>query len=494
MAEKQEVSKFTVTRTPQQVKAWDALWSPEVRRVMYGGAKGGGKSFLLCVWLYCLAWHLIDAANLKPSENPPHVGWFGRKQGIDLTGTTLQTWREIIPENHYKLRGATERDPKHIRILDRVCIDYGGLDKSENIQKFNSAEYMFVAVDQAEEVTKDEVAVLLGSLRMVLKNTVTGKPIPWTYKELYTANPRQCWLKSDFIIDPKANTAFIPALPTDNPHLPASYLQTLQDAFGHRPELLAAYRDGDWSAMEGAEQVIKGAWLDEAKLRTCFSPRTKVYLACDPARFGDDETVIYLMHDAEIIGKKILGYCRTTDISNRLATLSVQNDDCDIVVETTGADVGAGVVDELVQMGKNVIIYQPSGKSEVVNRQGKPLYHNIRAEAWSTAAKKLSSGMLDEETNTVVECKNMYTTLYNDLTSPHYKFAETGGRILIESKADLKSPKRLGKSPDHGDTYIMALWGWDKVSTYLDEEDNSEVGYLEKMRATRTNRSSMRMC
>ena len=486
-------NQLSADPTDQQNLAWDALDDPRVRRVMYGGAKGGGKSWFLCVWLFLTVYKIMVDAKLQPSKNPPHVAWFGRKQATDLTGTTLQTWREVIPEGYYKLHGATARDPQHISIEDRICIDYGGLDKSENIQKFNSAEYIIICVDQAEEVTKDEIAVLRGSMRMVLKDT-DNKPINIPFKELYTANPRQCWLKNDFIVDPQENVRFIPALPTDNPHLPDSYLQTLQDAFGHRPELLAAYRDGDWSAMEGAEQVIKGAWLDEAKLRTCFAPRTKVFLACDPARFGDDETVIYLMNNAEIIGKKILGYCRTTEISNRLATLSVQNDDCDIVVETTGADVGAGVVDELIEMGKNVIVYCPSGKSNLMNRDGKPLYHNIRAEAWSTTAKKLSSGMLDEETNTVVECKNMYTTLYNDLCAPHYKFAETGGRILIESKADIKSPKRLGKSPDHGDTYIMAMWAWDKVSTYLDEDDEGDVGYLEKIRKERDRKNPMRMC
>lgn len=482
--------KLQVERTGQQRKAWEALSGNTVRRVLYGGAKGGGKSWLLCIWLFVQVWAIMVKANLQPSNNPPHVAWFGRKQATDLTGTTLQTWREIIPEEYYKLRGATEKDPKHILIADRIAIDYGGLDKQENINKFNSAEYILIAIDQAEEVTKDEIAVLRGSLRMVLKGS-DGKPLKLPFKELYTANPRQCWLKDDFITNPKENVRFIPALPTDNPYLPDDYLETLEDAFGHRPELLKAYKDGDWSAIEGAEQVIKNEWIEVAKLRTCYAPRIKRYLVCDPARFGDDECVIHLREDMEIVDKAILPHCRSTQISNRLASMSRANDDCPIVVEALGADLGAAVVDELLDLGiNNVIAFNPAAASVYKNAQGKPIYGNLRAEAWSKTAQVLSSGILDIESNTLVVCKNMYQQLQTELCTPHYKFKNT--RIMVEKKEDIKSPKRLGKSPDHGDNYVIGTWAWDVID-YVEDDNNDDVGYMSKKRE-RKKRSPMRMC
>jgi len=47
--------QLRVKRTDRQKQAWSALDRPDVRRLLYGGAKGGGKSFFLCVWafMYC---------------------------------------------------------------------------------------------------------------------------------------------------------------------------------------------------------------------------------------------------------------------------------------------------------------------------------------------------------------------------------------------------------------------------------------------------------
>lgn len=475
--------------TERQSLAWDALDESGVRSLLFGGAKGGGKSHFLCVWLFTQVWAIMVQAGLEPSRNPPHIAWFGRKQATDFTGTTLQTWREVIPEEYYKLCGATERDPKHILIAGRVAIDYGGLDKQENINKFNSAEYIIIAIDQAEEVTKDEISTVRASLRMVLKDS-DGKPTKIPFKELYTANPRQCWLKDDFIISPKKNNRFVPALPTDNPHLPGDYLQTLIDAFGHRPELLRAYKDGDWSGMEGAEQIIKNEWIEEAKLRSSYAPQVKRYLVCDTARFGDDECVIHLREDMEILEKVIMPWCRTTQISNRLASMSTANDDCPIVVEALGADLGAAVVDELIDLGiKEVISFNPAAKSSSKNAQGKPIYGNLRAEAWSKTAKVLSSGILDEESNKLVVCKNMYQQLQTELCVPNYRFKNT--QIMVEKKEEIKSPKRLGKSPDHADCYVIGTWAWDMID-FVKDDDDDDIGYMRKKRGKRK-RSPMRM-
>lgn len=480
-------------RTDQQKLAWATLAMKSVRRLLYGGAKGGGKSWFLCIWLFCTVWSIMVKADLKPSKNPPHVAWFGRKQAVDLTGTTLQTWREVIPEEYYVLRGATEKDPKHILIAGRIAIDYGGLDKSENIQKFNSAEYMVIAIDQAEEVTKDEVAVLRASLRMVLKDK-DGKPIKIPFKELYTANPRKCWLKNDFITNPKPNAKFVRALPSDNPHLPDDYIQTLEEAFEHRPELLDAYLRGLWNVFEGHDQVIKDSWLQELKNRRCDWAIVKHYLVCDPARFGDDTTVIFRMVNSEIAEKIIMPYCRTTEISGRMAALSNQYGGLTCVVESTGGDIGAGVIDELVDMGIDVITFCPNAActKKVMTKtsdKGKtvmtPVFGNLRAEAWDKAAKILSSGILDKEHNMILVTKNMYQDLETQLCYPRYRFR--GGKTLVESKDDLKKPDRLGKSPDDADCYIIALWAWDKIDAVVDDEE--EIRYEPDV-----NRSPMRMC
>jgi hypothetical protein len=149
------------------------------------------------------------------------------------------------------------------------------------------------------------------------------------------------------------------------------------------------------------------------------------------------------------------------------------------------------VIDELDGMGRDVITFNPAAGSMYKNEQGKALYHNLRAEAWCKAAKILSSGVLDEESNTLCVCENMYQQLETELTFPNYKFM--GTKILIESKKDLKSAKRMGKSPDHADTYIIALWAWDQIE-YADPDDAMDkIGYKENKTRKNRERNPMRM-
>ncbi|MFH0981887.1 MAG: hypothetical protein V2A79_10140 [Planctomycetota bacterium] len=368
---------------------------------------------------------------LPVSDHPPHIGWIGRKQATDFTATTLQTWTQVIPSGYYELRTGTEKAARHILIMGRVAIDYGGLDKQESISKFNSAEYAFVCVDQAEETDRDDVAVLRGSLRKVL----CGRPLP--YKELYTANPRACWLKDEFITDCRAGNVFVPALPTDNPHLPPDYERTLIDAFGYRPELVAAYLHGDWSGIEDPAQVILDRWLLAAmKHEGIYQGRI---LACDVARFGDDKTEIMLLEGSQIVHEETHGQTRTTEVSGRLTALSREHGNCPIVVDVVG--VGGGVVDELYALGRHVISFNSAEKA------GNELkYHNKRAQAWWECAEGFAKGELG--------CMRMGTELRKQLGVPRYE--HRNGRILIESKEDIKG--RLGYSPDKADCYVMGVW------------------------------------
>ncbi len=438
-----------INLTSRQTEALRAINDAAVVDVLYGGAKGGGKTVFLCCWAYWLASQIIEQFSLKPSSTPPHVGFIGRKQSVDFTMTTLQTWQEIIPQASYVIHGATDRHPKHILIEGRVAIDFGGFDRQETVNKFNSAEYVFIGIDQAEELTQDDVSVLRASRRMKLG----GKQL--RYKGLFTANPAPSWLKPEFIDAPAPQNRFVQALPSDNPYLPTTYVGILQEAFKHRPELLQAYLYGSWEAIEEAAQIIKYSWLSAAKVRLKPASPIREYLVCDPARFGDDETVIYRMIDAEIADKIILPYCKTTEISNRLARESRQHGDCMAVVESIGADLGAGVLDELEDLGVPRLQFNPAGAASRPDK-----YYNLRAEAWDTAARCLCDGVMPES-NCLLACRNMYTLLESQLCAPCYKFR--GMKLLVEAKEDIK--KRIGRSPDHGDAYVIGLWAWRFVTT-----------------------------
>ena len=199
------------------------------------------------------------------------------------------------------------------------------------------------------------------------------------------------------------------------------------------------------------------------------------------------------MVNSEIAEKVVMPYCRTTEISGRLAGMSNQWGGITCVVESTGGDVGAGVIDELHDMGVDVFQFCPNAACTRtiagVNSKGKAtikeVFGNLRAEAWDKAAKMLSTGMLDKDHNMIMVTKNMYERLETQLCYPRYKFRN--GKTLVESKEDLKKPDRLGQSPDDADCYIIALWAWDKIEAVA--EDDEAVTYVESER-----RDPMRMC
>lgn len=172
---------------------------------LYGGAKYGGKSYFGSAFCFLECLRLIKLCDIRKSATPIPIGFMGRMIGHDFRMTTLNSFFEVIPADCYKVRGK----PEEIIIEDAVKIYTGGLDKQESINKFNSAQLAFFFIDQAEEVPKDKISLLRAATYWRL--TINGIKIPG--KGLFTANPRQCWLKEDFDIselkNPKDNITLI---------------------------------------------------------------------------------------------------------------------------------------------------------------------------------------------------------------------------------------------------------------------------------------------
>jgi len=433
----------------KQTEAREILAEPEVDELLFGGAKGGSKSVFGCQWLFEECRNIAEKyfSGVNTPKEPVQIAWMGRKVAKTFKETTFETWKRFIPKEYYTFKG----DPIEIVILGRVKIITGGLDSHEDVEKFNSMELMRAFLDQAEETSREDVA----SLRSTFRYHVRGELIKG--KILFTANPRQCWLKEEFIQNPQSNQRFLKSLYTDNPYIDQSdYEQRLRTAFSFRPSLLKAYLEGDWNAVEDPEQIIKAEWLNQVKTRPYRAWRKKVYLVCDCARFGDDNTVICLMENAEIKKKTTMPYCDATQIENVLNIMSIENSNCAIVIETVGADIGAAVSDYLKKAGRTVIEFQPAGAaSERVEEK----FGNLRAEAWHIAAEKLSTGILETEIH--IATHNLDDRTITQLCAVRYKFK--GNKLYVEEKAEIKKASRLGCSPDDADVYIMALWAYSKV-------------------------------
>ena len=425
----------------------------------FGGAKGGGKSYFLCQFVFAYALAVAHYFDLQPRENVPHIGWIGRKIGQVFTATTLETWKRTIPEEFYTLRSASEKHPRHILIAGCVAVDYGGLDSRADLERFNSAEYGFIGVDQAEETTRDDVATLRGSRRLALTHPKTKELVYLPYRGLWTANPRQCWLKEDFVDRALPGHVFVPALHTDNKYLPANYIATLESSFGHRPDLIKAYRDGDWTALSGIDQVILQEFVEAAKRRYQVKPYIKRWLSVDPARFGDDMAVIIGGENTEIVDGRALPYSPEPTVVAEAAAMARRMGDCDewripIIVETVGV---CGVADQLRRQGFLVIEYVPAGKADDPERE-----YNARASVWSRVGRWMSDGFYDARIGapfTLHEpadpmLSEIWRNVCDQLQWPWYDFRK--GKVLISSKKDIKT-MHSGKSPDYGDAYVNGV-------------------------------------
>jgi len=409
----------------------------------------------MCVWVAWWTNWLIDYFDLKPSQNPIPLGFFGRKQGSDFAKTTMETFKRLIDSKAYEIR----QQDHEIIFRKAGKVYFGGLDNQETISKFTSAEFAFRAIDQAEETTASDVSDLGGSLRLV----INGKRPP--YKSLYTANPAESWLKSEFIPPWGPATReegsklpyklFVPALPTDNPHLPDGYIDRLHDSYKYDPGLLKAMIHGDWNVLSGFDKVFN---LND--ISACFgadqhSYEEKWVIALDSARFGDDKTCIYVGHDRNLKDREIYGKRDHEHTYGRIREWDDVTGNKALIVIDLGGQVGAAVYDSLNKVMSNRLLGINFGGA--ANKEN---MKNKRAEMVMDAQQDVL--------NRRVNIPREWTNLHQELCQ--IEFGYRNEIYIIEPKEMIK--KRLGRSTDEADTFFMWLEGFRHFKFIMNREEN----------------------
>jgi hypothetical protein len=236
--------------TPKQLIAWWKIHPGKgegIRFLLYGGARGGGKSRFLRWALLGLLLYWGKVKKLK-----------GVKVVLFAEDYPTLTDRQIGP--------MTDEFPAWLGELKRTQADglgfhlrkeWGGghlllRNLGEDVSRYKSAEFAAIAIDELTFWEYGEFSVLRGSLRWPgIKSPIFlggtnpgGKGHLWV-KDLWIDKllTRHAELEPIF-----ATFDFVQSLPTDNPYLEKSYwddLATLPE------QLKRAWLHGDWTVFEG---------------------------------------------------------------------------------------------------------------------------------------------------------------------------------------------------------------------------------------------------
>ena len=155
-------------------------------------------------------------------------------------------------------------------------------------------------------------------------------------------------------------------------------------------------------------------------------------LGVDPARFGDDRSVIVKRQGLQCYDPLVYRGIDNMELAARVANI-IENWKPDATFIDSGA--GAGVIDRLRQLGYDVVEVPFGGKATLTNQ-----YINRRTEMWFEIKDWIALGGAIPNDN----------ALKQELATPIYWF-DAAGRKVLEPKDEIKKRLQGAGSPDLAD-------------------------------------------
>jgi hypothetical protein len=416
--------------TDKQKETFKLLLDGTHTEVLYGGAKGSGKSYLGCVWvLYmCLTYPGIRAL-------------IGRTVLTQLRLTTIKTLLDLFKECNISPEHYTyNQQSNEIKLFNGSEIVFKDLAPSIQDAEYHSLgglELTIAFVDEIAQVPRQAYDIVKTLLRYKINE------YQLTPKLFMSCNPSQNWLKQEFYLKHingtlEANKVFIQALPTDNPNLPASYIEILKNLPPQQRDRLY-YGSWDYGDDDGLFDFDS---VTSSFFRFSPNPDDKKYATLDVARFGEDKSVLMIWAGLCVVDYKVYSKVDATALVNDVRTIlaGYKIEGRYLIVDSDG--VGGPVADML--KGTNFV-----NNAKALHEQN---FTNLKSQCYV----KLSELFKQEKISVNIMDPEVTDMLVQELLAVKLKDQDKDNKVSVKSKDDMK--KVLGRSPDVSDSMMMRMY------------------------------------
>jgi len=422
---------------PKQENAVYYLKDKVTTEILYGGAAGGGKSKLGCLWL------------IEMCQTYEGTRWVMAREVLKaLKETTLNTFFETSAELgindqwEYKQQSGVIQWNNGSQILLK---ELKAKPTDPNFDSLGSLEITGAFVDETAQIVLKAWTVLKSRIRYKLKEydltpKILGSCNPsknWNYKLFYKAKKNG---------DIASYRAFIQSLPSDNPHLPESYLNTLdQMDLVSRKRL----RDGDWEYDDDKATIISYDAIMDYWNPKHIEKLDETYLTIDVARKGKDKTVFRVWKGWLCVKRYEM---KVSTVPEIIAKAHAIQSAFKITNSNTIADedgVGGGVVDGLRCNGfinGSRPIYDANTTDGDIN------YTNLKNQCSIRMAKRIEDRTVGELCNE----PEVIETTSEEMEQIKYSDLDKDGKQSVLGKDKIKA--LIGRSPDDWDSIMMREW------------------------------------
>jgi hypothetical protein len=407
---------------------------PTVSDIVYGGAKGTGKSYLGASLIF-------GDAFLYPDT----MYFIARKSLNDIRKFTLPTIFEVfdswrLSKGYYNFNGQDNYFTLH-NGSKVFMIEARHMPSDPLYQRFGSMQMTRGWIEEAGEFETAAASNLKASLGR-WKNDVYNLPL----KCLQTCNPSKNYLYSEYYKKNKEGKLdswkrFIQALPTDNKMLAPGYLEHLERTLtaNEKERLL----HGNWEYDDDPTILMDYDKIIDIFTNTHVASGQK-YITADIARLGDDKTKIRIWDGLRSIKKISQDKSRVDEIAKLIKQLQQQYavPNSNTIVDEDG--VGGGVVDILRCKGF------VNNSSPIPVNGVTPNYKNLKEQCIFKLADLVNQNALYLSDSNHAERELIIEEF------EHIKQVSTEGKLATLSKDEIKA--LIGRSPDEFDSILMRMY------------------------------------